>query len=337
MTTSLVLGGGGIAGVAWETGLLIGLQRAGADLTGADQVIGTSAGSIVGSWVASGTDLQKLADRPATVSPPVPPPSGGPSAAAGPSPSGRPSPSAGLPPSAGQPPYAGPSPATGPSSSAGPPPAAGAPPATGPAGISFESIMAVLAPMFDPALDPAEARRRVGAAACAAAAGEEDEHIARIAALLPPGSRWPERRLLVTAVDTQTGELAVWDRDSAAPLDRAVASSCAVPGAFPPVTIGGRRYMDGGIRSGTNADLAAGAATVMVLDAIGHLMPREQIQAELAALGTASTMVIIPDQAAAAIIGTNLMDPAIWAAALAAGLAQAGTCAAQALSLWQAG
>jgi NTE family protein len=57
----VVLGGGGIAGVAWEAGIVIGLRRAGVDLSSADVIVGTSAGSIVGSHVAFGTDLQALA------------------------------------------------------------------------------------------------------------------------------------------------------------------------------------------------------------------------------------------------------------------------------------
>ena len=52
--TALVLGGGGITGIAWEIGLLAGLAEAGTDLTGADLVVGTSAGSVVGAQVASG-------------------------------------------------------------------------------------------------------------------------------------------------------------------------------------------------------------------------------------------------------------------------------------------
>ncbi len=46
--TALVLGGGGVTGIAWEIGILKGLADAGVDLTGADLVIGTSAGSVVG-------------------------------------------------------------------------------------------------------------------------------------------------------------------------------------------------------------------------------------------------------------------------------------------------
>ena len=54
---ALVLGGGGITGIAWEIGVLAGLAEAGVDLTGADLVVGTSAGSVVGAQLTSGADL----------------------------------------------------------------------------------------------------------------------------------------------------------------------------------------------------------------------------------------------------------------------------------------
>ena len=50
---ALVLGGGGITGIAWEIGVLAGLAGAGVDLTGADLVVGTSAGSVVGAQVGA--------------------------------------------------------------------------------------------------------------------------------------------------------------------------------------------------------------------------------------------------------------------------------------------
>lgn len=60
---ALVLGGGGITGIAWEIGLLAGLAGLaadGVDLTAADLVIGTSAGSVVGAQVTSGTAIEDL-------------------------------------------------------------------------------------------------------------------------------------------------------------------------------------------------------------------------------------------------------------------------------------
>jgi NTE family protein len=277
MMLGAVFGGGGIAGVAWEAGIVIGLGEAGVDLGAADLIVGTSAGSIVGSHVAAAADLREMTAARSV-----------------------------------------------------------APGAAGGGVASLDPVMAALAPVFDPTLDPVEARRRVGAAARAAATGDEQAHIARIAALLPAVAGWPPRRLLVTAVDTESGELTVWQAGSGVPLDRAVASSCAVPGAYPPVTIGGRRYMDGGVRSTTNADLAVGATAVIVLDAVGHLTPREPLQAELATLGTEDVLVISPDETAAARIGTSMLDPAVWPAALEAGLAQAASCATAARAIWPA-
>ena len=63
MSTALVLGGGGITGIAWETVLLWGLAEAGVDLTDAERVVGTSAGSIVGAQVTSSTPLEELYRR----------------------------------------------------------------------------------------------------------------------------------------------------------------------------------------------------------------------------------------------------------------------------------
>ena len=85
-----------------------------------------------------------------------------------------------------------------------------------------------------------------------------------IAGRLPDHS-WPDRALAVVAVDAHSGEPRVFDRDSGVDLIDAVAASCAVPGIWPPVTIGGRRYIDGGVRSAVNADLAAGYGRVLIL------------------------------------------------------------------------
>ena len=62
-TRALVLGGGGVTGVAWELGMLHGLAEAGVDLTDADLVVGTSAGSVVAAQVTAGTGLAELYER----------------------------------------------------------------------------------------------------------------------------------------------------------------------------------------------------------------------------------------------------------------------------------
>ncbi len=69
---ALVLGGGGVTGIAWETGLIAGLAELGIDLAAADVVIGTSAGSVVGADIASGQELEALYR--AQLAPPAPEP-----------------------------------------------------------------------------------------------------------------------------------------------------------------------------------------------------------------------------------------------------------------------
>ena len=68
---ALVMGGGGVAGIAWMTGVLTGLDEVGQDVTGADLIVGTSAGSAVAAQVASGLSLEALraADQTGAASP----------------------------------------------------------------------------------------------------------------------------------------------------------------------------------------------------------------------------------------------------------------------------
>src|SRR5690242_8794400 len=57
---ALVLGGGGAAGNAWEIGVIAGLADAGLDVTEADLIIGTSAGSTAAAQITSGTQPAEL-------------------------------------------------------------------------------------------------------------------------------------------------------------------------------------------------------------------------------------------------------------------------------------
>jgi NTE family protein len=263
MSRALVLGGGGITGIAWEIGVLAGLARGGTDLTAADLVVGTSAGSVVGTLLASGVALDVMV--------------------------------------AGQ---------------------RGTRPGDDLPAADMGLVIQAFAIMADPTLDPLEARARVGALALTAEVGDEETQVARFAAGMPQED-WPTRRLVLTGVDALTGEPAAWDRDSGVPLVRAVTASCAVPCVFPPVTINGRRYMDGGVRSGINADLATGATDVVVIAPMAYLSPHGAPPAELDALRTSATVTLIgPDEAAQVAIGPNVLDPSRREAALEAGLAQ---------------
>ncbi|WP_369689829.1 patatin-like phospholipase family protein [Nocardia kruczakiae] len=75
---------------------------------------------------------------------------------------------------------------------------------------------------------------------------------------------WPDCDLVITSVDAESGVLRAWTRTDAASVAEAVAASTAVPGVFPPIPIDGGHYADGGVRSPINADLAAGAETIVI-------------------------------------------------------------------------
>jgi NTE family protein len=81
------------------------------------------------------------------------------------------------------------------------------------------------------------------------------------------GDRWPARRFWSCAVDLDHGARVVFGRDDAppAPLGDAVAASCAIPGVFAPVRIGDGLYVDGGGWSPTNADVLAGLGLDLVV------------------------------------------------------------------------
>ncbi|MEU9376354.1 patatin-like phospholipase family protein [Streptomyces sp. NPDC048255] len=184
--------------------------------------------------------------------------------------------------------------------------------------------------------DPKAYRQRVGAMALAARTAEEAERRLVLEARLV-SHQWPERRLVVTAVDAHTGEPADFDRESGAGLVDAVSASCAVPGVWPPVTVGGRRFIDGGVRSATNADLAAGYARVVILAplALGSgLVPSPAAQAARLRQAGARVLVITPSAAARKAFGRNVLDPARRDPAARAGLAQAAAHAAEAAAVW---
>jgi NTE family protein len=178
--------------------------------------------------------------------------------------------------------------------------------------------------------DPEQIRREIGAFALGAKTMSEEDFIATFGRMLASAESWPAKRYTCTAVDAETGEFQPWDNDSGVPLSRAVASSCSVPGIYPPITINGRRYMDGGMRSATNADLAKGYDNViLVVVTAGGVGPmadasRTRIDAEVAVLreSGSNVSVISPDAASLEAFGINLMDFTRRAGAAEAGLAQ---------------
>lgn len=273
---ALVLGGGGITGIAWEWGMLAGLARAGVDLTTADLVVGTSAGSVVGAQVAAGLDVERC------YATQLAPPDGEVAAALGP----------------------------------------------------VTILRYALAQVGS--RSPERVRARLGRMAVRAATVPEAERIAVIESRLPVHT-WPDRSLLVTAVDAESGAFVAFDGDAGVPLTLAVAASCAVPGVWPPVTIAGRRYVDGGMRSGANADLAAGYDRVVVLAplprGLGQMTPAAT---QVEALRARSRVELVsPDRDASRAIGRKVLDPARRGASARAGVVQSESVLDRIRSVWE--
>jgi len=184
-------------------------------------------------------------------------------------------------------------------------------------------------------------RADLGAAALAAKTISEAHWVAYFEEHIGEAD-WPDRSLLLTAVDCESGEFQTWDRGSGVDLGRAVASSCAVPGLFPAVTIKGRRYTDGGVRSGTSADLASGYDSVLIVapigaksDGIDPLLGR-QAKAEAEALRAAGTSVelVFPDAGALEAIGINRMDATRKSVASRAGVTQGKALTSRLAATW---
>jgi NTE family protein len=177
---------------------------------------------------------------------------------------------------------------------------------------------------------------RMGALALAAPTVTPAQRREVIAARLPFDG-WPERPLKITAVDAATGEFVVFNSDSGVPLIDAVCASCAVPGVWPPHEINGRRFVDGGMRSAVNADLAQGCDRVVIVAPIvrggGPMIPATRQMAQLQAQGAEVTLVS-PDVDAAKAIGNNVLDPHHRRPAALAGRGQAAAVAEQVAKVW---
>jgi NTE family protein len=262
---ALVLGGGGSTGNAWLIGVIAGLFDAGLDVTEADLIIGTSAGSTAAAQITSATPTELLAAILA----------------------------------------AAPQQRTGPVK-----PDGGRVP-VGPAADHMERTSAIIAA----AEDAADMRRRMGTAALerdAASDGSGQTRWRATVAARLPSRHWPERTVLITAVDAHTGEPVVFDRHSGVDLVDAVAASCA--SGFP-YSIGGSRYIDGGYRRNENADLAVGYERVLVLSPFGgrSRTPLDwgmELAAQVDELRAGGSRVetIFPDSNSEHMFGANAMD-----------------------------
>ena len=178
-----------------------------------------------------------------------------------------------------------------------------------------------------------EHTNKIGAFARNASTIPEDAFVGTIGSVLA-GRPWPAQ-FACTAVDTESGEFQVWDATTDVPLERAIASSCSVPGVYPPITINGRRYMDGGARSALNADLAHGYGTAIVVSCtamslppgiddprIGAFLATQRAEVDRLRESGTTVEVIEPDLDFLVIsnFGMSLMDFSIVGAAAEAGI-----------------
>ncbi|WP_328659307.1 patatin-like phospholipase family protein [Streptomyces sp. NBC_00334] len=152
-----------------------------------------------------------------------------------------------------------------------------------------------------------------------------------------PAREWPERTVRMFAVDALTGEPTAFDADSGTDPLHALSASCALPPLFPPITIGAGRWMDGGVRSTTNADLVDDCARVVVLAPVpkgAGASPSARTQAEaLAARGT-RVALLTPDRAARRAFGRNALDASRIPGAAREGRRQGATHAERIGQIW---
>lgn len=235
--TALVLGGGGLVGMAYHAGALKALHDAGLDPAGADVLIGTSAGSIIGSYLAAGWNADDFYEyahgrhRDVHKDPPD----------------------------------------------------------------QHEAVRQLFVPMWETPMQ--RAQRSVGSLFAIASSrgfwrggrrGRIPHEALRRA--FPAGLystertrerfhedlpyEWPRENVFICAADLYSGELVSFGRAGApeAPFPDAVLASTAIPGLFPPVKIGDRHYVDGGIVSATSLNLAVeeGCEAILCVAPLGY-------------------------------------------------------------------
>jgi NTE family protein len=282
-------------------GVVAGLAEAGVDMTEADLVIGTSSGATAAAWVRSGIPPAELFAS--VLSEPARP--------------------------AGQ--------------NLERPRSRTAPPQPSlPSSLPMETVFGRLRAIGAAATSADDLRRAMGAFALETAAMLDPAAAAQRRALVAsrlPRPEWPEKPMIVVAVNAHTGELAAFDRTSGVDLADAVTASTALPGG-PTPSINGARYISGGVRSADNADLAAGHANVVILtpfsERSGPLPPGQfegirrsrewgnDLASQVEALRSQGSRVevIKPDAESRTAMGVNQMDPATRIPSARAGFAQ---------------
>jgi Predicted esterase of the alpha-beta hydrolase superfamily len=250
-TRAVVLGGGGVTGMAWEIGIITALLEKGIDLSDADVIIGTSAGSFVGSALASGYDMRSLYDSQFVQN-------------------------------------------------------------TSEVNTSVNpEIMKLWAEAFRYGKDDKKMIGKMfGDISKKYPPKISKETRQRIVESRLVTTLWP-LKLKVTAVNAETGDLHVFDKDSGTTLLNAVNASGAVPGIWPLVTFNEKDWIDGGMVSSTNAHLANGYDKIVILSPMPQkygLIP--SVSEEASEMQKRSKVsLIVPDHDSILAIGNNPYDP----------------------------
>jgi NTE family protein len=244
----MILGGGGVVGIAWEIGVLHGIAAAGVRLTSADEVIGTSAGAFAGAALLDprGIDWafrRQLACEVKEIS----------------------------------------------------------------AQFTPEGIATLTSIVRDYGHDPHEAGQRLGTFALKATTVSTDARMAVVRDRLA-STEWPSDRLRFTAIDADDGTLHLLDKASGIGIVDAAAATGAVPGIWPVVEAGGRRWIDGGSVSATNAHLAEAYHKCLVISPMAMNLSGGSVQGQLDQLVETHSLLIVPDTASAEAIGPNPLD-----------------------------
>lgn len=256
MKRALVLGGGGSFGIAWESGLLVGLCQGGVDVRQVDRIVGTSAGSQVAAVLASGISWDQIWNRQVSGDP--------------------------------QGSYV-------------------------PAKVHMPSLFRLYSEIELNSNTPAEWIIGLGTLSRFTVTVSPEERIEEIQRRIQT-VEWLENTSIV-AVDVNTGNRVVWTKETIASLSDAVASSSALPGVYPAVTIDGRKYCDGGIHSMENADIAEGHDKVLILSTGLPIRTPYTLNQQIESLEKSRSKVLVLQPSPEVMLafsnaGGNALDPA---------------------------
>jgi NTE family protein len=231
-SNSWVFGGGGVAAIAWEIGVLAGLDDEGVRVGVDDHLLGTSAGAVVAAQLASELTMAELYERQRQ----------------------------GV-------------------------------PYEMPKGVTAQMILTMMVDGLRSG-SASQFGRRIGPAANAFGHDEAQDRRQVIEARLPSHT-WGSRDLQLVAVDAASGDHRLFSRADGVPLVDAVMASCAIPLIWPTVAVDGNRYMDGGMRSPVNLDLALGAGPVIALAATTQWHRWARFSAQCRAIDANRTLTVV--------------------------------------------